>query len=167
MCRPPSTLTVRPGHINHATKTHPPHPLDPLATSSQQRPTLFLANPFTVDTAPHPLCTPGHIIAAEAHPDSDKLYVETIDVGEPTPRQVSNATAGGCPYCPHCIEQAPLGGRPALKHTTTGQPHAARDCPYCRSHTSEQAPSQARARSGIAAQLFGGRKHDQASAHCP
>jgi len=30
----------------------------------------------------------GVIIAAEAHPDSDKLYIETIDLGEEAPRQV-------------------------------------------------------------------------------
>jgi len=30
----------------------------------------------------------GKIIDATAHPDSDKLFVETIDLGEPTPRQI-------------------------------------------------------------------------------
>lgn len=35
----------------------------------------------------------GHITHAEAHPESDKLYIETIDVGEEAPRQVLSGLA--------------------------------------------------------------------------
>lgn len=30
----------------------------------------------------------GRIITAERHPDADSLYVEQVDVGEPSPRTV-------------------------------------------------------------------------------
>lgn len=35
----------------------------------------------------------GHILEAKAHPESDKLYIETIDVGEPEPRTILSGLA--------------------------------------------------------------------------
>jgi methionine--tRNA ligase beta chain len=35
----------------------------------------------------------GKILKAEPHPQSDKLYVETIDLGEPSPRQILSGLA--------------------------------------------------------------------------
>ena len=35
----------------------------------------------------------GVILDAKPHPNSDKLYVETIDLGEPTPRQILSGLA--------------------------------------------------------------------------
>lgn len=35
----------------------------------------------------------GHILDAHAHPESDKLYVESIDVGEPEPRTILSGLA--------------------------------------------------------------------------
>ena len=39
----------------------------------------------------------GKILDAAPHPDSDKLYVETIDLGEPSPRQVLSGLAQHMP----------------------------------------------------------------------
>ena len=32
----------------------------------------------------------GKVLEAKNHPDADKLYVETIDIGEPEPRTVNS-----------------------------------------------------------------------------
>jgi len=39
----------------------------------------------------------GKIVDASAHPDSDKLYVETIDLGEAAPRQILSGLAKHMP----------------------------------------------------------------------